>query len=258
MKTAVLVSSFGTSYEDARRNSLDRIFYDLKSAAGYDSDISFYQAYTSGMIIKKLAAGGVHIDTVKEALDKIVEEGVERLIVVPTHILAGIEYRKLSEQVMEYRSEFKQIKITKAVIEDAWDCVKLAGFLSRTFRFRSDKEYILMGHGSESAANERYKQMNSTFENAGLTNVRIATVEAEPDIDDVLDTLKLRNNKKPVVLYPFMVVAGEHAHNDMAGEKDSFASKLKDAGYEVEINMNGLGEYADFRMTYVNKLKEIL
>lgn len=258
MKTAVLVSSFGTSYEDARRNSLDRIFYDLKSAAGYDSDVVFYQAYTSGMIIRKLASCGIHIDTVKEALDKIAGEGVERLIVVPTHILAGIEYKKLSEQVLEYESRFKQIKITKAVLEDAWDCVKLAGFLSRTFRFRSDKEYVLMGHGSESAANERYKQMNSTFENSGLTNVRIATVEGKPDIDDVLDILKLRNNKKPVMLYPFMVVAGDHVHNDMAGEKDSFASKLRDAGYEVEINMNGLGEYADFRIIYVNKLKEIL
>lgn len=258
MKTAVLVSSFGTSYEDARQNSLDRIFYDLKSAAGHDSDVSFYQAYTSGMVIRKLEAQGIHIDTVKEALDKIVDEGVERLIVVPTHILAGIEYKKLSGQVMEYESKFKQIKITKAVLEDAWDCVKLVGFLYRIFKFRGDKEYILMGHGSESAANERYKQMNSAFENMGLDNVRIASVEARPDIDDALNALKQRNNKKPVVLSPFMVVSGEHVHNDMAGEKDSFASKLRDAGYVVEIIMNGLGEYADFRDIYVHKMKEIL
>lgn len=258
MKTAVLVSSFGTSYENARRNSLDRIFYDLKSAAGYDSDISFYQAYTSGMIIKKLASSGIHIDTVKEALDKIVDEGVERLIVVPTHILAGIEYKKLSEQVMEYESRFKQIKITKAVLEDAWDCVKLVGVLFRAYNIRSDKEYIFMGHGSESAANERYNQMNSVFENMGLKNVRVASVEAKPDIDDAIAALKLCKNEKPVVLSPLMVVAGDHVHNDMAGEKDSFASKLRDEGYTVEINMSGLGEYPEYRSIYVNKMKEIL
>ncbi len=258
MKTAVLVSSFGTSYEEARQNSLDRIFYDLKSAAGYDSGISFYQAYTSGMIIRKLETRGIHIDTVEQALDKIVGEGAKRLIVVPTHILAGAEYKKLAGQVAEYGSQLKQIKITKAVLEDAWDCVKLAAFLSRTFRFRDDKEYIFMGHGSDSAANERYNQMNSAFENMGLENVRIATVEAKPDIDDALSALKSHAGKRPVVLSPFMVVAGEHVHNDMAGDKDSFASKLREEGYEVEINMSGLGEYPDYRNIYVNKLKEIL
>jgi sirohydrochlorin cobaltochelatase len=144
------------------------------------------------------------------------------------------------------------------LLEDEWDCVRQTSIFSREFKVNPDKEYILVGRGSDSAANQRYFQMNRSFKNSGLGNVRIATMGEKPDIDDVLNELKKKENKKTIVLHPFMVASGENVKKKIAGETDSFASRLKEAGYEVEVILKGLGEYPEFRNVYVNRLRAIL
>lgn len=258
MKTAVLVSSYGTDCEDARERSLDRIYYDLREVAGGDKNVLFYQTYTSEMLPKTLSDNGLKIHSIREAVEKAIEEKARRLIVIPTLITAGTEYKRLCAQVMEYKDKFKQIKITRPLLEDEWDCVRQTAIFSRDFMINPNKEYILIGRGSDSAANQRYFQMNRAFENSGLGNVRIATMGAKPDIDDALAELKAKGCSRKVVLHPFMVASGENVKKNIAGETDSLASKLKEAGYEVEVILKGLGEYPEFRNVYVNRLRAIL
>jgi sirohydrochlorin cobaltochelatase len=115
-----------------------------------------------------------------------------------------------------------------------------------------------MGHGTVDTANVRYREMNEAFARAGYDNIIIASVEAKPDLDDALEAMAGKNIKS-VLVHPFMVVAGEHANNDMAGgDTDSYVSRLRDAGYQVTAVVKGLGEYESFRRLYVEKLKELM
>lgn len=254
MKTAAILVSFGTSHEDARKNSLERIYRDIQAV---NPEIFVYEAYTSGMILDKLSSENLHIDTVDQAVLRALKDGVERLYVVLTHMIPGIEYQKLRRMLDQYQSDFKEVNVTTPVLNEEEDCEKLIPILRDMFQFCDKYEYILMGHGSEDAANIRYAQMNQAFQRAGMYNVRIASVEAKPDLEDAIEELKKRGNKKKVLLYPFMVVAGDHAKNDMAGEEDSYVSELRENGYQTEAYIKGLGEYPQFRRIYVEKFQKI-
>jgi sirohydrochlorin cobaltochelatase len=258
MKTAVLVSSYGTDSKDAKERSLDRIYYDLRKVAGGDKDVLFYQTYTSEELLKELADKGIKIYSTREAIENTMEEGAKRLIVMPTTITSGTEYKNLCHQVMEYSSKFKQIKITRPLLEDEWDCFRQTAIFSREFMINPDKEYILIGRGSDSDANHRYHQMNKAFENSGLSNIRIAAIDAKPDIEDALEHLKAKGNNKKVVIHPFMVASGNRVREKIEGEKDSVAARLKDEGYDVEVILKGLGEYPEFRNIYINRLRAVL
>lgn len=256
IKEAILFISFGTSYREARENSLDRIREELLEAGG---GIPVFLAYTSGMIIQKLAREeNIHIDTVQEAVEKAVLAGVEKLYVIPSHMIPGIEYDKMVKALKRYESDFSEIKIAAPVLGAEKDCDSLIPILKEMLDFKQENIYILMGHGSEDSANVRYEQMNAAFCRAGLFNVRIASVEAKPDLDDALRFLAECDKIKRVIVHPFMVVAGDHAHNDMAGEEDSYVSRLCEEGYLVEAVVKGLGEYPQFRRIYVEKLRRLM
>lgn len=255
MKKAVLLVSFGTSYAEARENSLENIYRELSAV---DGQIPVYQAYTSGVIIRKLAGQQIRIDTVEEAVHKALDHQVRCLYVVPTHMIPGIEYQKLLKLLEPYQSAFQKLQISSAVLDREEDCRRLVPVLRDILGIRQGYEYILMGHGTEDDANIRYVQMNEAFAGAGLTNVRIASVEARPDLMDAISYLQNGGKVDKVVVHPFMVVAGDHARNDMAGEDDSYVSKLQSLGYQVEAVIKGLGEYPQFRQIYVDKLKGML
>lgn len=255
MKKAVLLVSFGTSYAEARENSLENIYRELSAV---DGQIPVYQAYTSGVIIRKLEEQQIRIDTVEEAVRKALDHQVGCLYVVPTHMIPGIEYQKLIKILEPYQSAFQKLQISSAVLDRKEDCRKLVPVLRDILGIRQGYEYILMGHGTEDDANIRYAQMNEAFASAGLTNVRIASVEARPDLMDAISYLQNAGKVDKVVVHPFMVVAGDHARNDMAGEDDSYVSELQSLGYQVEAVIKGLGEYPQFRQIYVNKLREML
>ncbi len=268
MKTAALLVSFGTSHQDARTNSLEQIYKELAESC---ASLPVFQAYTSGRIIRKLSGQGVGIDTMEEAIQKALDQGIECLYVVPTLMIPGIEYEKLLAVTAKYQSVFRRLSVARPVLAGKEQCQELVPVLQDMLQFRPDCEYVLMGHGTEAQANIRYEQMNEAFGKAGLTNVRIASVEAKPDLEDAISDLKkkyARDQKAgtavsdagriTVILHPFMVVAGDHAKNDMAGENDSFTIRLAEAGYRTEAIVKGLGEYPAFRQLYVDRLKEMI
>lgn len=255
MKRAILLVSFGTSYTDARENSLDCIYRDL---AAIDNDIPVYQAYTSGMIIEKLSEQGIKICTVEEAIREILDKQITHLYVISSHMIPGIEYQKMVQAVEKYRPAFQELRIASSVLHEKLDCKKMVALLCNMIQFKPDYEYILMGHGTEDAANVRYKQMNEAFMQEGIGNVHIASVEAKPDLEDAMQIIERKESVRKVILHPFMVVAGDHAQNDMAGEEDSYVTKLREAGYQTETIVKGLGEYSQFREIYKEKLRDFL
>lgn len=173
-------------------------------------------------------------------------------------MIPGIEYQKLVRILEPYRSSFEKLEIASAVLDRKEDCKKLVPILRDIFHFQRENDYILMGHGTEDDANIRYIQMNEAFIEAGLTNVQIASVEARPNLADAISHLQNAGKVDKVVVHPFMVVAGDHARNDMAGETDSYVAKLREEGYKVSAVVKGLGEYPQFRRIYVGKLQEML
>lgn len=255
MKKAILLVSFGTSFKEAGENSIKAIRKDIIRAG---KGIFVYQAYTSGVIINKLAKEGVKIHSVEEALQEMTDAGIEALYVISTHMIPGIEYGKMLGVLEKYRVSFQKLMVAAPVLEKEEDCGKLVPVIRELLEIRNDYEYVLMGHGTEAEANIRYSQMNEAFVKAGLSNVRIASVEAKPDIADALNKLSEKKKVQKVILHPFMIVAGDHAWNDMAGNEDSYFTYLTDAGYTVEAIIKGLGEYPNFRQIFVDKLEELM
>lgn len=258
MKRTILLVSFGTSDHEARENSINRIFEDMKQVV---SNGEVVQAYTSGMILKKLERQGIDILSIENAMKEIMQIGSDELYVVPTHIIPGIEYHKIIQEIEKYKKYIKKIVITTPILNQEEDCDFIVSVLEKIIDFKEENEYILMGHGTETTANIRYEQMNVAFQKAGYQNVRIASVEAKPDLEDAMEELRgIREKKKikKVIVQPFMVVAGDHAKNDMAGDEDSYRTKLLEAGYEVEAVVKGLGEFSEFRKIYVDKLKNVM
>jgi sirohydrochlorin cobaltochelatase len=162
-------------------------------------------------------------------------------------------------RVMEtYRASFRELHIATPVLNKEEDCKRLVPVLCEMLAIQTDREYILMGHGTEDAANIRYEQMNQAIAEAGYDNVRIASVEAKPDLENAIAQIQKRRKAGMVVLHPFMVVAGDHANNDMAGCEDSYVTRLQALGYQTKAVIKGLGEYPQFRRIYVEKLRQIL
>lgn len=255
MKRAVLVVSFGTSYREARERSLEQIYRDVQDAW---KGLPVYQAYTSGMILERLAEEQVRIPTVREAMEQILADGAEELFVVPTHMIPGLEYHGLLRQLETYRGRFARLEISTTVLDSPEDCDRMVEMVRLLLHLDGEAEYLLMGHGTTAEANVRYAQMNEGFRRAGLTNVRIASVEARPDLEDACAYLDEYAVSKHVVLHPFMVVAGDHAWNDMAGEEDSYMTVLRERGYEPQAILRGLGEYPQFRQIYLDKLAAMM
>lgn len=251
-KTAVLVVSFGTSYNDSRDITIGAIEEAIAKAF---PDYEVRRAFTSQIIIDKLKErDGLEIDNVEEALDRAVADGITTLVVQPTHLMDGYEYTDLSDALEQYKDKFDKVVIGAPLLtEDAdYDAV-IAAITAHTASYDDGETAIcFMGHGTEAASNVVYSTLQDKLTAAGYENYYIGTVEAEPSIDDVLEALNAKGTYKKVVLEPLMVVAGDHANNDMAGdEEDSWKTILTDAGYEVECLIEGLGQISEIQQIYV-------
>ena len=208
MDKAILVVSFGTSHSDTREKTIEKIIADIK--AEY-TDYRVYSAFTSYIIVKRLREEGIHIDTVEEAFDRLISDGIKNVTVQPTHIIKGIEYEKLCAAAKRYTEYFNEIKIGEPLLSGKEDIVKTAEFIES---IKTDGEtLVLMGHGTEHSANSVYGILQSYI---GDDNIFIGTVEAKPTAYDVAKRL---DPHKAVTLTPFMIVAGDHAVNDMAGDE---------------------------------------
>lgn len=257
--TLVLVVSFGTSYNDSRDITIGAV-EEAISAAHPEYEVR--RAFTAQIIIDKLAErDGLDIDNVTDALDGAVADGFQNLIVQPTHLMDGLEYHDLIEELATYQSDFAHISVGKPLLTSNEDYAGVIAAITEATKEYDDGEtaIVFMGHGTEAASNEVYGIMQDKLIAAGYENYYIGTVEAEPGLEDVMAALKEKGSYKKVVLEPLMVVAGDHANNDMAGdEEDSWKTALEAEGYEVECVLKGLGELEGIQKLYVEHLDKAI
>ena len=241
-KKAILLVSFGTSHLDTKTKTLDNIG---KKVTEYFEDYTIYEAYTSNIIINILQVKNqISIDTVQAALERILGDGINELIVQPTHLLNGIEYEKIERMLKQYQARFHKLYLGAPVLTATEDYKYIVKHYPKVLpKVKEQEAVLLMGHGTSHYANSVYGALNDMFQNNGYESIYVGTAEAYPYLSDLIHRIKERGYRK-IYLTPFMMVAGEHAKNDMAGEEaTSWENLLRKEGYEVEVILRGLGEY---------------
>jgi sirohydrochlorin cobaltochelatase len=249
-KKAIVVASFGTSHRETGEKNIGAIEGDIGRAF---PDREVRRAYTSAMVIARLASrDGIRIDTVPQALDRLVADGFDDVCVQPTHVVPGEEYEKLLGLCQSRRGLFTRLAVGAPLLSSDDDLQKVAAALSMAYGdLDGDTALVLLGHGAAHPSNAAYTMLERAFWGMGQTQVFVGTVEAQPDADAVLGRLQKTAFQK-VLLAPLMVVAGDHAQNDMAGEAgDSWKSMLESAGYAVVVRMQGMGEFPALRAVYL-------
>lgn len=276
----ILAVSFGTSFNDSRVADIKGIEDALQEA---NPDWSVRRAFTAQIIINHVQArDGEKIDNVDQALERAVDNGVKNLVVQPTHLMRGAEYDELVEAVENYKDKFETVKIAEPLLGEVGadadavnsdkeavakaltaEAVKDAGYDSFDAAKEDGTAFVFMGHGTSHTAKVSYSQMQTQMKDLGYDNVFIGTVEGEPEetsCESVIDAVEKAGYKK-VVLRPLMVVAGDHANNDMAGDDDdSWLSMFKASGKfdSVDTQITGLGEIKDIQQIYVDHTAEAM
>ncbi|MCR5596999.1 MAG: sirohydrochlorin cobaltochelatase [Lachnospiraceae bacterium] len=276
----ILVVSFGTSFNDSRTNDIGGIEKAIQEAY---PDWSVRRAFTAQIIINHVQArDGEFIDNVEQALDRAVSNGVKNLVVQPTHLMHGAEYDELVEALEKYSDKFESVIVSEPMLgevgADATDvnddkkavaeavvaaAVSEAGFESLDAAKEAGTAIVLMGHGTSHKAKVTYEQMQAQFDALGYENVFVGTVEGEPESTEcsaVIDNVSAAGYTN-VVLRPLMVVAGDHANNDMAGdEEDSWKSMFEASGKfdSVDCQILGLGSIPEIEAIYVAHIDEAL
>ena len=273
----LLVVSFGTSFNDSRAADIKGIEDALQEAY---PDWSVRRAFTAQIIINHVQArDGEKIDNMQQALDRAVANGVKNLVVQPTHLMHGAEYDEMNEMLDQYRDKFESVAVAEPLLGEVGadatvinadkeavakaitaEAVKTAGYDSLDAAAADKTAFVFMGHGTSHTAKVSYSQMQTVMQTLGYANVFIGTVEGEPEetaCENVIEAVKAAGYTK-VVLRPLMVVAGDHANNDMAGEDaDSWLSQFKAAGCfdAIDTQIAGLGEIADVQQLYIAHTK---
>lgn len=252
-KRAILVVSFGTSAPAA---ALD--IEALENALGAEfEDCEIRRAFTSWMIIKKLMErDGIKIDTVSEALLKLADEGYTNVTVQPTYVINGYEYELMKNEAESYRNRFSSLEVGMPLLTYDSDYEKTAELLvSETPELSENTAAVFVGHGTEHSANSAYAALAYRLAAQGHKNCLVGTVEAYPDIAEIKRALsELGVNK--VMLKPFLIVAGEHALNDICGEDEySWKSMLEEEGYEVICDNRGLGRYPGIQALFAEHIE---
>ena len=276
----ILVVSFGTSFNDSRANDIKGIEDALAEAY---PDWSVRRAFTAQIIINHVQARDEEfIDNVDQALERAVNNGVKNLIIQPTHLMHGAEYDELIEVLEAYEDKFESVKVAEPLLgqvgKDASEvnadkklvaesivkaAVADAGYDSIEAAEKDGVAIVLMGHGTSHAAKVTYSQMQTMMNELGYKNVFVGTVEGEPEetaCENVIDAVAEAGYKN-VVLRPFMVVAGDHANNDMAGEdEDSWLSMFNASGNfdKVDTQISGMGRIEAIQKIYVDHTAEVL
>ena len=239
-KKALLVISFGTSIKSAQK-SIENI---EKYLALKYPEHDFFRAFTSRKIIKKLKQrDGIQVDFPDQALERIRESGYNEVVCQSLHIINGIEYELTRKLVMRYEPYFEKLSLGKPLLNELSDYERAAEIFLK--EAKKHHTLLLMGHGTHHHSNAAYSMLEDVFRYKSIDNVYIATVEGFPDIDYAADKMEA-NGVKEITLMPFMIVAGDHAINDMAGEdEDSWKNILARKGFKVKTVLKGLGEYKE-------------
>ncbi len=259
----LLAVSFGTSFADTREKTIGAIERRLEERF---PDCTVQRCFTSRMIRKKLLErDGLKIYSPEEAMRNAQEKGIRELIVQPLYLMHGFEHRRLMEAVREAAPSFDKLAVGKPLLSDDTDFSTIADAILRNLPApESDTAVVLMGHGNEKKTrripentkaeimsardiqdNAVFTGLQQSLRKAGADNYFVATVEGEPEISDILPVIKERGFRK-VILAPFMVVAGDHARNDLAGEdEDSWKNIFTRSGFQAETVLRGIGEWEE-------------
>ncbi len=256
-KPVILVVSFGTSYNDSREATIGAI---EKLAQESFPDYEVRRAFTSQTIIDKLKSrDGLEIDNVEQAMDRLVKDGVQDVVIQPTHVMNGKEYDQMTAAIAPYRDKFASFKVGVPLLTASKDYKELVEEIAAELPKTKDGEAIVfMGHGSDHYAESAYAAMDYVFKDMGYKNVFVGTVEGYPDLETVMRHVADFGATK-VTLLPLMIVAGDHANNDMAGDEEgSWKMAFKSAGYEVEPIIKGLGEYKGVQEHFVRHIQDAI
>lgn len=255
-RKAILVVSFGTSYLNASKKTIGKIEEEIKAAY---PDYAVYHAWTSERIRKKIERrDGIHILSVNEAMERMQEKGIEEVYVQPTYVLNGTEHNIMIELVEAHRIFYQKVAIGTPLLTTQEDSERLAELMIKEWNLKDDEMLVFMGHGTEHSANFIFSALNDQFQMKGHQNIVIGTVQGYPTVEDVLHMTKKMDPAK-VILTPFMIAAGEHANNDLAGEKeDSWKNLFEKDGFQVECVLKGLGEYPQVRQIFREHIEKVL
>ena len=250
-QSALLAVSFGTSYPETRERTIGAVEKDLQKAM---PDRKFYRAWTSRFIRKRvLEKEGIRICSVEEALLKMQEDGISDVLVQPTHMLSGEEYARTKKSILDYKDAFERMALGRPLLSEISDLPVFAALLEKECAALPDYGMtVWMGHGSAGLSFPVYDLLNEQFQNDGYPNMCVGTVEYEPGIEPVLQKIR-ENHPEKVILMPLLLVAGDHALHDMAGDHpESWKVRIESEGARVTCLVKGLGEYESVRKLYVD------
>ncbi|MCM1023065.1 MAG: sirohydrochlorin cobaltochelatase [Prevotella sp.] len=255
-KPVILTVSFGTSYNDSREKTIGAV---EKAIAAANPDYEVRRAFTAQTVIDILKErDNIETDNVDEAFERLANDGVKTLVIQPTHVMSGYEYDDLIAAVDANRDKFDKVSVGAPLLTSDEDYSRVADALIEDTSAYNNAEtaIVFMGHGTEHSANSTYAKLQETFASKNAANYFVGTVEATPSLDDIVTAVKAGGYKN-VVLQPLMVVAGDHANNDMAGdEEDSWKTVLTNEGFEVECVLKGLGEIEAVQNIYADHVKD--
>ncbi|MCH4888256.1 sirohydrochlorin cobaltochelatase [Acidaminobacter sp. JC074] len=256
-KQAMLVVSFGTSYADTREATLDATQKVFEEKFGsYD----LYRAFTAQTIIDILEErDGIDVYNVREAFEELKKQNYGTVVVQSLHVMNGAEYDDMMAVIDEFRDDFNEIKVGKALLTSHEDYENTIAALATNFPEMKDNEAVVfMGHGTHHEANAVYASLEYAFHVDGYDNVFVGTVEGFPTFENVVSQLEEKGIEK-VTLMPLMIVAGDHAENDMGGdEEDAWKVMLKKQGYEVDVYMHGMGENQGIRDIFIKHAEDAI
>ena len=254
MKEAILVVSFGTTFPDTRDKNISAV---LRRMAAVWPECPVYEAWTSSMIMRALQKRGEHVDNVPQALERMAADGVTDIKVLPTHLLYGDEYDKMRAQLDAGAAPFHSITVAAPLLACDDDIRAVLEAVTEGVETAPDEALVLMGHGTPHFCNTVYAAMDYHAKAAGLNHVFVGTVEAFPDLDTLIEAVR-RSGCTRAVLTPLMLVAGDHANNDMASDEEgSWKTRFTAAGIPARAVIRGLGEYDKILDLYEAHLRAI-
>lgn len=259
-KSAIVLVSFGTAHQTARIRSLDAIESDLRTAFPH---MKLYTAWTGkAMIAARQKKDGITVDTVKEAMDRMIADGITHVFLQPTFVMAGTEYRLLREEIASYEKSFFSLRLGAPLLDSENDCREIARSIIDEFTSLDPHDLLLLiGHGSKHGTadyHDRYDSLNRAFQETGHPNVFVGTMGDPLPSHHWLPRIHEMNPQR-IILAPLMITAGGHALNDLFGDTpSSLKRQLEAADYFVECLPKGLGEYPGIRAHLIKHLSTLM
>lgn len=243
-KKAILVVNFGTTHFDTREETIEVLIKEVKEKF---TDFEIRECYTSRIILKKLREKNIFIDNPVEAMERLKNEGYTHVIIISSNVIDGIEYKALVKNIEHFNGDFQELRIAPPLLNTNTSFLKVAKTLNGYFGNPSEKEaYLFVGHGTSDSSDSAYPCMDYIFKYLGYSYY-VGTIEGFPSIDEIKEILT-KDDIKKVTLIPFMIVAGEHAKNDIAND---WKEELEKEGFEVNLNLTSLGAIKEIRDIFI-------